>query len=372
MKRILPLLMCIALMVSCKSSEPNPTECETYRATFRATPNSFPGKGGTGHIEGILEQIGSDGEAINQRQLKADEFTISLKEGDASEIIIDNAQKSFVVKEGSDEVDFILEAVVTAHPSPTQLITIHRESNQLQLPLAYVTEYNVNPAGDAFVTTHANNTSGYFTFPEAVEKFASITIAGKQYHLPTIAEWQAIVPRYRGMPNFVEFDHDCDFRDVEETVMVHGTEITSTNDYYSASTGKIKATYAIRFKGTDLLSAWRYEYIVNPDDDSPASMMMKITCRPVSRTASIEEVSQPAFWEPTAEDIVRIFPSCGWKRHDEKSGKDAIRLIKTSGYYWAVDQENNDRGWRMGYYSHCADSGNSNPKTCGFTIRLFK
>ena len=46
--------------------------------------------------------------------------------------------------------------------------------------------------------------------------------------------------------------------------------------------------------------------------------------------------------------------------------------MKTSGYYWAVDQENNDRGWRMGYYSHCADSGNSNPKTCGFTIRLFK
>lgn len=50
--------------------------------------------------------------------------------------------------------------------------------------------------------------------------------------------------------------------------MVRGTEITSTNDYYSASTGKIKGTYAIRFKGTDLLSAWRYEYIVNPDDDS--------------------------------------------------------------------------------------------------------
>lgn len=131
MKRILPLLMCIALMVSCKSSEPNPTECETYRATFRANPTSFPGEGGTGHIEGILEQIGSDGEAINQRRLKADEFTISLKEGDASEIIIDNAQKSFVVKEGSDEVDFILEAVVTAHPGPTQLITIHREAGQL-------------------------------------------------------------------------------------------------------------------------------------------------------------------------------------------------------------------------------------------------
>lgn len=100
--------------------------------------------------------------------------------------------------------------------------------------------------------------------------------------------------------------------------------------------------------------------------------MMKITCRPVSRTANIEEISQPEYWEPTAGDIVRIFPSCGWKRHDEQKGKDGIRLIKTSGYYWAVDQENDDRGWRMGYYSHYADSGNSNPKTCGFTIRLFK
>ncbi|WP_297161645.1 hypothetical protein [uncultured Porphyromonas sp.] len=366
MKRILPLLMCIALMVSCKSSEPNPTECETYRATFTATPTSFPGGGGIGHIEGILEQIGSDGEVISQQQLKAEDFTISLKEGNASEITIDDAQKRFAVKEGSDEVDFILEAVVTEHPDLTQLITIHRESNQLQLPLAYVTEYNVNQAGDAFVTTHTNNTSGYFTFPEAVEKFASITIAGRQYHLPTIAEWQAIVPRYRGMPNFVEFDHDCDFRDIEETVMVHGTEISFTSDYYSASTGKIKATYAIRFKGTDLLSAWRYEYIVNPDDHNDMSMMMKITCRPISEDVSIEDVSQPEYWEPTAEDIVRIFPSCGWKRQDE------IRLIKTSGYYWAVDQENDDRGWRMGYYSHCADSGNSNPKTCGFTIRLFK
>ena len=367
MKRILPLLMCFALIVSCNPKEPNdPTNQSTFKATFTATPNTFAGEGGTGHVEGILEEIAPDGSVLSKKQLTSDDFTISLKEGNASEITIDNAQKSFVIKSGRGEADFVLETVVTDHPTLTQQLTIHREAIHLDLPLAYVAEYNVNQAGDAFVTSQANNVSGYFTFPEAVQKFASITIAGEQYHLPTIAEWQAIVPKYRGNPTFVEFDHNCDFRDVKETVMIHGTKVTSSNDYYSESSGDIKATYALRFKGTNLLSAWRYEYIVNPEDKNNQSMMMRITCRPVQQGMVIEEISNETYWEPKEGDIIRIFPSCGWK------APDGIRLLNTSGYYWAVDQQNDDRGWRMGYYSHCADSGNSNPKKCGFTVRLFK
>lgn len=52
--------------------------------------------------------------------------------------------------------------------------------------------YNVNGSGDAFVTKHTNNTSGYFTWKEAKEKFATIRISGTAYHLPSLEEWRGL------------------------------------------------------------------------------------------------------------------------------------------------------------------------------------
>lgn len=365
MKKILSALLLIALAVSCDCSEPDtPATKNLFKVEFTATPSTFSAEGGTGYIKGVLQELAPDGTIVSERKLTNGDYTLSIKEGDVDAITLDNTEKSFVVKAGDGAASFIFEATLLSQLALSQLISIHREAKPAapKLPLAYVAEYNVNQAGDAFVATHTNSGCGYFKFDEAVEKFASITVDGVKYHLPSQAEWKAIVPTYKGVPTYVEFDHDCDFRDVEETVAICGTEVTSTNDYFSQSTGDIKATYAIRYKGTDLLSAWRYEFIDNPN----GGKMMRITCRPISKGIAIEDVATTSFWEQeNPEDVIHIFPACGYRM-----GED-IRLLDTSGYYWASDQENDERGWRMGYYSHCADSGNSNPKKCGFTIRLF-
>lgn len=177
------------------------------------------------------------------------------------------------------------------------------------LPLAYLTEYNVNAAGTDFVTTQALDVSGYFSYEDAVKKFTNITIAGKKYHLPSKEEWMAILPVAASGDDYLSFTAPFRHNDVYETVVIKGDTISSTNDYRGGSVSSNKA-HALRFKGTKYVSAWRYESTLLND-----KRVLKITARPLygkENNIRIEDIAKPEFWESNTEsDIVRILPASG-------------------------------------------------------------
>lgn len=236
--------------------------------------------------------------------------------------------------------------------------TTQTEQVQVKLPLEYIAEYNVNPEGTAFVSTNATNISGYYSFDEAVEKFTDVTIEGKKYHLPSKEEWLAIVPESE---SYLRFAKTSKFTDISETVMVGGKSITSTNDY--CSTGN-NVAYGLRYKGTDFLSAWRYEYTKEGD-----AQVMKITCRPLNNgnaQISIDEIAKADFWSLNREnDIVRVFPTSGCslssKYYDE--GK--------RGYFLSSSAYDSDpsRSWSMGFSNTSANVFNIT-KRYSFSVRL--
>ena len=208
----------------------------------------------------------------------------------------------------------------------------------IKLPLEYVAEYNVNSDGTDFATTHATDVSGYFTFKDAVSKFSDITIAGKKYHLPSKEEWMSIAPPSRSTPDYIDFGSSYTYTDVTESVSVGGETITSKNDYYGAEEDVV---YALRFKGTDLCSAWKYEYTYEN-----SHRVLRVTARPVGNATTpitIDDVRTPEFWgSNTSEDIIRILPASGW------FGTSNMLYAQNSlGCFWSATSYDQNRSWYM-------------------------
>ncbi|HHU97599.1 MAG TPA: hypothetical protein GXX67_10130 [Petrimonas sp.] len=226
-------------------------------------------------------------------------------------------------------------------------------------PLSLVAKYNVNTAGDGFVTSlTACNVSGYFTFGDAVSKFSDITIGGKQYHLPSIEEWRSIVPEDW---KHVQFTNTNSYNDIGETVTVQGTSIAMTSDFRTGVSG---VSYALRYKGTDMVSAWRYEFIENGNDTH-----MKITSRSLKgqTVVTVDEIAKPAFWSANGEnDVIRHFPASGY------TAGSTLYSVGTYGYFWSSSPYNSSIGvWCMSFYSNDASSNGFNVSYNGSSVRLF-
>ena len=229
------------------------------------------------------------------------------------------------------------------------------------LPLAYLAEYNVNPEGTDFVTTQALDVSGYFSYEDAVDKFTNITIAGKKYHLPSKEEWMAILP-ISAEPDHVSFSEQRTHSDIREDVSIAGESVSSTNDYQSNGSGSV---YALRYKGTNFVSAWRYEYTT-----LNGGRVMKITCRSLQNKNTLpplEEIATSEFWDTNNhEDLVRYFPAAGFiDSEDESFGKSS------AGYYWSSTKHNMWFSWNalFGNEYACTYQGESSNR---FSIRLFE
>ena len=229
------------------------------------------------------------------------------------------------------------------------------------LPLAYLAEYNVNAEGTDFVTTQDLDVSGYFSYEDAVEKFTNVTIAGKKYHLPSKEEWMAILPT-SAEPDYVNFSEQRTHNDVQEDVKIAGESISSTNDYQSNGSGSV---YALRYKGTNFVSAWSYEYTT-----LNGGRVMKITCRSLLNKGTLptlEEISASKFWEANnGNDIVRYFPAAGFiDSEDEPFGESS------AGYYWSSTKYNMWYSWNalFGNEYACTYQGESSNR---FSVRLFE
>ncbi|HPK29570.1 MAG TPA: hypothetical protein PK979_00830 [Bacteroidales bacterium] len=229
-------------------------------------------------------------------------------------------------------------------------------------PLSYVAEYNVNPAGDGFVTDlTACNVSGYFVWQDAVDRFHTRNdIAG--YHLPSSEEWFSIVPKYVD-PGYITFLDTISYNSITENVIVKNESITMFSDFRNTgSPGNSSPSYALRYKGTDWVSAWKYEFVSDGNNSH-----MKITSRAVAPSVTISQVADPTFWSSgQGNDVVRYFPASGYE-----SSPGSASYVGSNGIFWASTEYNNDIAWNMGFGANKARTYTT-LKSNGFSVRLFQ
>ena len=224
-------------------------------------------------------------------------------------------------------------------------------------PLSYVAEYNVNQAGDGFVTNLTSCTgSGYFTWNNAL----NINISG--YHLPSNQEWFGIVPQYVVKP-YIYFNATTSYDNITENVIVQGDTITMTSDFRNST---IPTSYALRYKGTDMVSAWKYEYVKNSNDTH-----LKITSRIVAPSVTINDIANDAYWSTnTGNDVVRYFPASGYIKNDPTGIGDVN--VGTHGYFWSSTESSNTDAWCMIFSNKNAQSSSDHHKIYRrYSVRLF-
>jgi hypothetical protein len=217
-------------------------------------------------------------------------------------------------------------------------------------PLSYVAEYNINPAGDGFVDDlTACNISGYFNYNDAVAQFGNITIGGQRYHLPSFEEWSSIAPSTA----WVYYGVNNPYDNRSETVTIAGNIYTMTSDFRNNSADT--TTYALRYKGTHLVSAWKYEYTGKTTNNCH----LKITSRSVyGQTITVDDITNATFWNNNTEnDVIRYFPASG---NYQDPGDVGI-----GGAFWSSTSEK-IMGFRDTYAT--SKSGDNNK---GFSVRLF-
>ncbi len=304
---------------------------------FTATPSTFTALGGTGSVTAVRNVYdGNDNTdpLMSTTPLNPNEFTIASKGSNPEGLTVNDADKSFKVGSHYTANNYVIVATVdgTDHE-----ITVQRAS--CSNPLSLVAEYNVNPAGDGFVTTLTpkGDDNGFFNFDDAVANFSNIAINSQQYHLPSQAEWRSIVP---GNSNYVHFANTNSHDNISENVSVLGQDITSNSDFRTGVSG---ISYALRYKGTVMESAWRYQKV---DADGGTNAHMIVTSRNVSgQNKTVDEIAQTDFWSTNNEnDIVRYFPASGIK-------VGTSYYAESYGFFWSSTEANNDEGWIMRFNS---------------------
>ena len=293
----------------------------------------------------------------------------------------------------ADKINYVIEVLdwdedATIDYSENDLL--HAENVN---PLEYVAERNINKAGTNFVTDmYAYNVSGLYDFDTAVAKFSHITIDGEAYHLPSIDEFKAIIPgKLDDKPGeyLVEFFNSTDYlKNVEQKVVVAGKSINCLQDIKRVRADT--TCYALRFKGTLIQSAWKYEF-----KQVNSYRVMRITSRLVADGVTIEDVSKGSFWtQNNSRDIVRIFPFIRFGATKEYNNVIEHKLIKTiegwDGGYWTsspIDEHVADRlslqltiykneyGFYDGFYAwaHLGSMrGRYDSRDKKYSVRLFK
>ena len=91
-----------------------------------------------------------------------------------------------------------------------------------------------------------------------------------------------------------------------------------------------------------MLSAWRYQFVDDPNSDESEDMIVIITVRLLGKsfTGTIEDITNAAYWDKNnSQDITKYIPLSGWINVDNEvqmKGSNARFLSSTSTgkYCW--------------------------------------
>ncbi|KXB33956.1 hypothetical protein HMPREF1869_01363, partial [Bacteroidales bacterium KA00251] len=244
-------------------------------------------------------------------QLSNNEYTLSLKKGDPSQLRIEK-NSAIRVKGGSKVATFILRVTPKHYPEKAKdLILIQGEN-----PLHYVAKYNIGKNGIFTNDEVDTNVSSYWSWRTAVTRFSHYEQGGQSYHLPSKEEWQSIIPRSR-----ISLSEYEEISEYTESVKVGSKEVSCRQEFKGGTRDHV--VYGLRFKGTFYQSAWRYEWI-----KLNGHPVLRVTSINVEDGVSLEDITKEQFWQqyyaktgtfeenPNYPYVVRIFPASGYAEGD--------------------------------------------------------
>ncbi len=185
-------------------------------------------------------------------------------------------------------------------------------------PLKHIAEHAVRKDGQALITDYHINPStnyqhwgyqtdiGFYNWFQARAIFHPSRPLSKDYYFPNIYQWQSIVPyqRNRFLVNFFRAQGILTLREAAQVGQTQRRNYDS--EYLTVAECPDYVTYALRFKGTDYESAWRYSY----DKEKRAAI---VQCLGGFRDSGkkLKEFAYPEFFSDNPVTVVRVFPSYG-------------------------------------------------------------
>lgn len=111
-KSLLVTLLSLAF-ISCEDDTPQEPSLpdNTFVTEFTAMPATFPATGGSGKVIAKVKELTPTGSIVKEIDLRPEEFSLELIEGDASSISLDAKTKQYTVQSGSSAT-FKLQATV--------------------------------------------------------------------------------------------------------------------------------------------------------------------------------------------------------------------------------------------------------------------
>ncbi len=219
-------------------------------------------------------------------------------------------------------------------------------SLNFETPLDFVAEAPaINKAGTGFVKNHDlphtnviddiyPHEVGYYQYWDAEALFDGSRPFLAKYYFPNADQWHSIgnpaIPKYGFASTVtpVHFDKHYSHKDaVEEHVQIGETAPQDyTSDYITVLEDGVFVTYALRFKGTYWVSAWRYSYVRG---------YMVIKCVPLRNKPGVilEHIHNANFFK-TNPCTIRIFPpySC----REANMGPTIYREFGFVGQFYAL------------------------------------
>ncbi len=309
------------------------------------------------------------------------------------------------------------QLVVTCTVSPWSSTTTNSAEvnvNRPTLPIEYIAPYNMATA-TTMATDNNPNSSAYFywgsnstSLTTNMKNFINGT-AMSGYHLPSKAEWNAILaPYYAGSDDSNMGGSDSQritfmrgsSNNLSETVG-WGVKNNNTNSTYSTANYVFDVLrtfyndyncpndavhtyigYALRFKekiGDNYVNglytcAYRYEYkSTDASVGGGASLTIKVTYVGTNTGITISTISNESWW--STSDYSLVIPACGNKgmnSSDYAAGSYSSASYKANAYYWTATAKDASSVYNMNFNPSHVRGNHFGSSTYGFTVRLFK
>lgn len=198
-----------------------------------------------------------------------------------------------------------------------------------------------------------DDAQSYFAWQPNWEKKIYIDAAENSYRVPDYDEMSLLLPKtYR----ILRFDEPSSTQDLEEDLPatlfdglyqggVGTSDFTSVKNEVASMPNHI--VYAIRFKNTPQVSAYRYEWKNYGNENADAYLEIKIKGIDPSDMPDLKYISNEVFWED--DYLVYKMPAGGYK----KSGN--IICKGTYGYFWTRTEEDETTAMAANFFSATTD-----------------
>lgn len=282
---------------------------------FEIPNNVFMLNGGNGVVKGtktIYKGMTKESEVLGTEALEGDEFTIAPKDKSDADFSVDDSSKSFSVRANNTPKSYTLVATPLASSAKSVELVVKRTLN----PLLFVAEKDFDQKKNLFFDVEeyygkSDNLKHYTDLyeKEVVAKISNpTTIEGVEYYLPSRQDWESIFPANQRTA-LLSFKSSYTQLNVKETVKVGGQSHTFYSDIKSKGEDKV---YAIRYKGTDMCSVWKYEIILREKGDNYSDnkydLIVTSRCVDLSKGITLDAIMKEEFWQNDKErDVTRRF-----------------------------------------------------------------